>query len=169
MQTALPLWARPSQSKSCWPHLCHRSLLHLRRSNGIGKEQNLFEQASSYKFFLHGAWSACDPASQVFNPGSCIICQIKERLPRIARLAYLNTQTPRTPRTPRAKNSTTTAENKRVGRRWSPPGGLQYFLCRRPRTKLSQQVGRRLEQGWPYYFLCRRPWTKLQQQVGRRP
>ena len=151
MQTALPLLARPSQSKSCWPHLCHRSLLHLRRSNGIGKEQNLFEQASSYKFFLHGAWSACDPASQVFNPGSCIICQIKERLPRIARLAYLNTQTPRTPRTPRAKNSTTTAENKRVGRRWSPPGGLQYyFLCRRPRTKLQQQVGRRLEQGWPY-------------------
>ena len=53
-----------------------------------------------------------------------IICQIKERLPRIARLAYLNTQTPRTPRTPRAKNSTTTAENKRVGRRWSPPGGI---------------------------------------------
>ena len=53
------------------------------------------------------------------------ICQIKERLPRIARLAHLNTQTPRTPRTPRAKNSTTTAENKRVGRRWSPPGGLQ--------------------------------------------
>ena len=85
-----------------------------------------------------------------------IICQIKERLPRIARLAHLNTQTPRTPRTPRAKNSTTTAENKRVGRRWSPPGGLQYFLCRRPRTKLSPQVGRRLEQGWPYYFLCRR-------------
>ena len=78
-----------------------------------------------------------------------IICQIKERLPRIARLAHLNTQTPRTPRTPRAKNSTTTAENKRVGRRWSPPGGLQYFLCRRPRTKLSPQVGRRLEQGWP--------------------
>ena len=112
MQTALPLLARPSQSKSCWPHLCHRSLLHLRRSNGIGKEQNLFEQASSYKFFLHGAWSACDPASQVFNPGSC-------------RLAHLNTQTPKTPRTPRAKNSTTTAENKRVGRRWSPPGGLQ--------------------------------------------
>ena len=57
-----------------------------------------------------------------------IICQIKERLPRIARLAHLNTQTPRTPRTPRAKNSTTTAENKRVGRRWSPPGGLQLFL-----------------------------------------
>ena len=53
------------------------------------------------------------------------ICQIKERLPRIARLAHLNTQTPRTPRTPRAKNSTTTAENKRVGRRWSPPGGVQ--------------------------------------------
>ena len=25
-----------------------------------------------------------------------------------------------------------------------------YFLCRRPRTKLSPQVGRRLEQGWPY-------------------
>ena len=132
MQTALPPSARPSQSKSCWPHLCHRSLLHLRRSNGIGKEQNLFEQASSYKFFLHSAWPACDSASQVFNPGSCIICQIKERLPRIARLAYLNTQTPRTPRTPRAKNSTTTAENKRVGRRWSPPGGVQL-------NKLSSQ------------------------------
>ena len=43
-----------------------------------------------------------------------------------------------------------------------------YFLCRRPRTKLSPQVGRRLEQGWPYYFLCRRPRTKLSQQVGRR-
>ena len=70
VQTALPPSARPSQSKSCWPHLCHRSLLHLRRSNGIGKEQNLFEQASSYKFFLHGAWPACDSASQVFNPGS---------------------------------------------------------------------------------------------------
>ena len=59
------------------------------------------------------------------------ICQIKERLPRIARLAHLNTQTPRTPRTPRAKNSTTTAENKRVGRRWSPPGGLQFAAHRR--------------------------------------
>ena len=67
------------------------------------------------------------------------ICQIKERLPRIARLAHLNTQTPRTPRTPRAKNSTTTAENKRVGRRWSPPGGLQYFLCRRlPDTRRTR-------------------------------
>ena len=138
----MPPSARPSQSKSCWPHLCHRSLLHLRRSNGIGKEQNLFEQASSYKFFLHGAWSACDPASQVFNPGSCIICQIKERLPRIARLAHLNTQTPRTPRTPRAKNSTTTAENKRVGRRWSPPGGLQLFLVQETRGLELGTIGR---------------------------
>ena len=83
-------------------------------------------------------------------PKKMRICRVTERLPRIARLPHLKTQTPRTPRTPRVKSSTTTAENKRVGRRWSPPGGLQYFLCRRPRTKLSQQVGRRLEQGWPY-------------------
>ena len=104
-------------------------------------------------------------------PKKVRICRVTERQPRIARLPHLKIQTPRTPRTsrtPRVKSSTTTAENKRVGRRWSPPGGLQYFLCRRPRTKLSPQVGRRLEQGWPYYFLCRRPWTKLQQQVGRR-
>ena len=53
------------------------------------------------------------------------ICQVIERLPRIARLPHLKTQTPRTPRTPRATSSTTTAQNKRVGRRWPPPGGLQ--------------------------------------------
>ena len=85
-------------------------------------------------------------------PKKMRICRVTERLPRIARLPHLKTQTPRTPRAPRVKSSTTTAENKRVGRRWSPPGGLQYFLCRRPRTKLQQQVGRRLEQRWPYYF-----------------
>ena len=119
-----------------------------------------------------------NPSSDLFHVGRAdalkkmSICQVIKCLPRIARLPHLKTQTPRTPRTPRmprVKSSITTAENKRVGRRWSPPEGLQYFLCRRPRTKLSPQVGRRLEQGWPYYFLCRRPWTKLQQQVGRRP
>ena len=56
------------------------------------------------------------------------ICRATNRLARIAALLHLKTQTPRTPRTLSAKNSTTTAENKRVGRRWSPPGGLQLFL-----------------------------------------
>ena len=62
------------------------------------------------------------------------ICRITERLPRIARLPRLKIQTPRTPRTSRTsrvKNSTTTAENKRVGRRWSPPGGVQSAAHRR--------------------------------------
>ena len=58
-------------------------------------------------------------------PKKMRICRVTERLPRIARLPHLKTQTPRTPRTPRVKSSTTTAENKRVGRRWSPPGGFQ--------------------------------------------
>ena len=59
------------------------------------------------------------------------ICRVTKRLPRIAGLLHLKTQTPRTPRTPttprtpRVKSSTTMAENKRVGRRWSPPGGIQ--------------------------------------------
>ena len=62
------------------------------------------------------------------------ICRVTERQPRIARLPHLKIQTPRTPRTPRTsrtrrvKSSTTTAENKRVGRRWSPPGGLQLNI-----------------------------------------
>ena len=67
-------------------------------------------------------------------PKKVRICRVTERLPRIARLPHLKTQTPRTPkkpRTPRAKSSTTTAENKRVGRRWSSPGGLQSAAHRR--------------------------------------
>ena len=64
-------------------------------------------------------------------PKKMRICRVTERLPRIARLPHLKTQTPRTPRTPRVKSSTTTAENKRVGRRWSPPGGLQSAAHRR--------------------------------------
>jgi len=61
-------------------------------------------------------------------PRKVRICRVTERLPRIARLPHLKTPTPRTPR---AKSSTTTAENKRVGRRWSPPGGLQSAAHRR--------------------------------------
>ena len=64
-------------------------------------------------------------------PKKMRICRVTERLPRIARLPHLKTQTPRTPRTPRVKSSTTTAENKRVGRRWSPPRGLQSAAHRR--------------------------------------
>ena len=81
-----------------------------------------------------------NPSSDLFHVGRADApkkmsnCRVIERLPRIARIPHLKTQTTRTsrtPRTPRVKNSTTMAENKRVGRRWSPPGGLQYFLCRR--------------------------------------
>ena len=78
-----------------------------------------------------------NPSSDLFHVGRADApkkmsnCRVIERLPRIARIPHLKTQTTRTsrtPRTPRVKNSTTTAENKRVGRRWSPPGGLQLFL-----------------------------------------
>ena len=81
-----------------------------------------------------------NPSSDLFHVGRADApkkmsnCRVIERLPRIARIPHLKTQTtrtPRTPRTPRAKNSTTTAENKRVGRRWSPPGGLQSAAHRR--------------------------------------
>ena len=74
-------------------------------------------------------------------PKKMRICRVTERLPRIARLPHLKTQTPRTPRTPRVKSSTTMAENKRVGRRWSPPGGLQYlffFTLRAPKKGITK-------------------------------
>ena len=32
----------------------------------------------------------------------------------------------------------------------------ETFLRKRPPTKLLPEVGRRVEQGWPYHFLCRR-------------
>ena len=97
-----------------------------------------------------------NPSSDLFHVGRADafkkmnICQVIERLPRIARLPHLKTQTPRTPRTPRTsrtprmprvKSSTTTAENKRVGRRWSPPGGLQYFWCRRAAGQTATRGG----------------------------
>ena len=67
-------------------------------------------------------------------PKKVRICRVTERLPRLARLPHVKTQMPRTPKTPRnaknAKSSTTTAENKRVGWRWSPPGGLQLNFRR---------------------------------------
>ena len=74
-------------------------------------------------------------------PKKMRICRVTERLPRIARLPHLKTQTPRTPRTPRVKSSTTTAENKRVGRRWSPPGGLQFLV-----QEAADQIA---TTGWP--------------------
>ena len=77
------------------------------------------------------------------------ICQVIERLPRIARLPHLKTQTPRTPRTPRIKSSTTTAENKRVGRRWSPPGGLQSAAHRRCAKRARSQPNRFLDTPLP--------------------
>ena len=46
----------PGYLAASLPHLCHRSLLHRQRSNGIGGEQHLFHKASSSKFF----WRACD-------------------------------------------------------------------------------------------------------------
>ena len=78
-----------------------------------------------------------NPSSDLFHVGRADAskkmsdCRVIERLPQIARIPHLKTQTtrtPRTPRTPRVKNSTTTAENKRVGRRWSPPGGIQFLV-----------------------------------------
>ena len=45
------------------PHLCHRSLLHRQRSNGIGGEQHLFHKASSSKIFGR----ACDPHPKFFT------------------------------------------------------------------------------------------------------
>ena len=83
-----------------------------------------------------------NPSSDLFHvgradaPKKMKICGVTERLPRIARLPHLKTQTPRTPRAPRVKSSTTTAKNKRVGRRWSPPGGLQLnFLLANNNSK----------------------------------
>ena len=78
-----------------------------------------------------------NPSSDLFHVGRADApkkmsnCRVIERLPRIARIPHLKTQTTRTPRTPRVKNSTTMAKNKRVGRQWSPPGGLQSAAHRR--------------------------------------
>ena len=89
-----------------------------------------------------------NPSSDLFHVGRADApkkmsnCRVIERLPRIARLPHLKTQTPRTPRTPRVKSSTTTAENKRVGRRWSPPGGLQSAAHRRCAKRARSQPNR---------------------------